>query len=107
MIQSGIHYGIHFILPLIVALLFFKNNWKKAYIIMLLGILIDIDHLLATPIFQSNRCSINFHPLHSYYAIAIYFLLLLPKKTRLIGLGLVIHIIADSTDCYMMSSYLF
>ena len=70
---------------------------------MLLGFLIDIDHLLATPIFSPNRCSINFHPLHSYYAIAVYIVLLMPKKTRIIGLGLVIHIIADTIDCYLMS----
>ena len=68
---------------------------------MILGMLIDLDHLLATPIFAPNRCSINFHPLHSYYAIAIYILLLIPKKTRLIGLGLVIHILADSVDCLL------
>ena len=66
---------------------------------MILCMLIDLDHLLATPIFSPNRCSINFHPLHSYYAIAIYFMLLIPKKTRLIGLGLVIHILADTVDC--------
>lgn len=64
--------------------------------------LIDLDHLLATPIFSPGRCSINFHPLHSYWAIAVYVLLLIPKKTRLIGLGLVIHIIADTVDCSMM-----
>ena len=98
-----IHYGIHFGLPLLVALLCFKSYWKKAFIIMLLGFLIDIDHLLATPIFSPNRCSINFHPLHSYYAIAVYIVLLVPKKTRIIGLGLVIHIIADTIDCYLMS----
>ena len=69
---------------------------------MLLGMLIDLDHLLATPIFDSNRCSINFHPLHSYYAIAVYILLVMPKLTRLIGLGLIIHIIADSVDCLFM-----
>ena len=101
MYKPIIHYGIHFILPLIVALFLFKNQWKKAYVIMILGMLIDLDHLLATPIFAPNRCSINFHPLHSYYAIAIYILLLIPKKTRLIGLGLVIHILADSVDCLL------
>lgn len=102
MMQFLVHYGIHFIVPLVIALLFFKSHWKKAFLIMLLGYLIDLDHLLATPIFDSNRCSINFHPLHSYYAIAIYLILVLPKKTRLIGLGLVIHILADSADCYLM-----
>lgn len=102
MLQSSIHYGIHFLAPLVVALLFFKSYWVKAYIIMVLAILIDLDHLLATPIFDSNRCSINYHPLHTYYAMVVYMLLLFPKKTRLVGLGLVIHIIADSADCYMM-----
>lgn len=101
MYKPIIHYGIHFVLPLIVALFLFKNQWKKAYLIMILGMLIDLDHLLATPIFSPNRCSINFHPLHSYYAIAIYFILLISKKTRLIGLGLVIHILADTVDCWL------
>ena len=103
MLQPVLHYGIHFIGPLIIAGLFFKSNWKTAYLVMLCGILIDLDHVLATPIFDPQRCSINFHPLHSYYAIALYLLLLLPKKTRLIGLGLCIHIIADLTDCLFMS----
>lgn len=103
MYQPIIHYGIHFGGPLLVALLCFKSYWKKAYFVMILGMLIDLDHLLATPIFASNRCSINFHPLHSYYAIIVYVLLLIPKKTRLIGLGLVIHIIADAVDCLMMN----
>lgn len=102
MLQPILHYGIHFLLPLAVALLFFKTQWKTAYFIMICGMLIDLDHLLANPMFDPNRCSINFHPLHSYYAIGLYVLLLLPKKTRLIGLGLVIHIVADTVDCILM-----
>ena len=102
MLQPIIHYGIHLGLPLLVALIFFKSNWKTAFLIMLLGMLIDVDHILANPIFEANRCSINFHPLHSYYAIAIYIILPFFKKTRLIGLGLIIHIIADTVDCLLM-----
>ncbi len=102
MLQSTIHYGIHFGMPLLVALLFFKSNWKMAYLIMICGILIDLDHLLADPMFDPNRCSINFHPLHTYYAMIIYVAFLFFKKTRLIGLGLVIHIIADTADCALM-----
>lgn len=102
MLQPFLHYGSHLILPLIVALIFFKSNWKIAFLIMLSGILIDVDHLLATPIYDSNRCSINFHPLHSYYAILLYLLLSVISKTRLIGLGLVIHIVADFIDCQFM-----
>lgn len=104
MIQSLVHYGIHFIAPIFVALVFYRPKWIRAYLIMFCGILIDLDHLLATPMFDPNRCSIGFHPLHSYYAIGFYLLLLLPKKTRLVGLGLVIHIIADVADCALMGS---
>lgn len=102
MIQSVVHYGIHFVIPVIVALLFFKSNWKIAYLIMMATMVIDLDHLLAIPIFNTNRCSINFHPLHSYIAIAIYLILPFFKRTRLIGLGLMIHILADTADCLFM-----
>jgi len=102
MIQPIIHYGIHFLVPLIIAFLFFKSNWRTAFLIMIATMLIDFDHLLANPIFDPNRCSINFHPLHSYIAIGLYILLLFPKKTRILGLGLVIHIIADAVDCTLM-----
>jgi len=103
MYQTIIHYGIHFLLPLAIALVFYNTIWKKAFLIMLLGMLIDLDHVLASPIFAANRCSINFHPLHSYYLIPLYLFLVFPKKTRWIGLGLCIHILADSLDCWMMS----
>ncbi|TXE09921.1 hypothetical protein FUA26_10565 [Seonamhaeicola algicola] len=102
MLQPIAHYGCHFLLPLAVALIAYKQHWKRAYLIMIAGMLIDLDHLLATPIFSPNRCSINFHPLHTYYAIILYVLLLIPKKTRLIALGLVIHIISDVVDCSFM-----
>lgn len=64
--------------------------------------LIDLDHLLATPVFDANRCSLNFHILHSTYAILVYVGLAILKPTRLIGLGLLIHIIADAVDCGFM-----
>lgn len=104
MLQTLVHYGIHFLLPLAVALLFFKSNWKMAYFIMICGMLIDLDHLLATPIFDAHRCSINFHPLHTYYAMIVYVGLLFFKKTRLIGSGLCIHIVADLADCALMNT---
>ena len=102
MLQPIIHYGSHLLLPLIVALIWFKLNWKIAFLVMVSGLWIDIDHLLATPIFDPNRCSINFHPLHSYFAIVIYIALCFIKKTRLLGLGLVIHILAYTIDCLYM-----
>ncbi|SFC80517.1 MULTISPECIES: DUF6122 family protein [Algibacter] len=102
MLQTFAHYGCHFLLPLVVALLFYKSNWKYAYLVMIAGMLIDLDHVLATPIFDPNRCSIGFHPLHSSFAILFYIFLCVPKTSRLVGLGLVIHIIADTVDCALM-----
>jgi hypothetical protein len=103
MTQFLVHYGLHFALPLLVSIWFFKPILWKAYLLMLLGMLIDLDHFLANPVFDPNRCSINFHPLHSYWAIGLYVLLCLPKKTRILGIGLVIHIIADTADCLLMN----
>lgn len=70
--------------------------------ILLAAILIDIDHVFANPVFDPNRCSIDFHPLHSYWAIGIYVGLLFFKKTRIFGIALLIHILADVTDCYLI-----
>jgi len=83
MLRFIVHYGIHFIVPLLVAYLFYKKDFLKVSGILLLGILIDIDHLWASPMFDANRCSIGFHFLHSYYLIALYFALLFFKKTRI------------------------
>ena len=75
---------------------------KKAYLIMISTMIVDIDHLLATPIYQADRCSINFHPLHSYYAITAYFIMsFLKKPFNMIGIGLVLHMIADFCDCFV------
>ena len=53
----------------------------EASIFIFIGtMLVDVDHLLANPIFDANRCSINFHPLHTYYAIGVYTTYAHPKK---------------------------
>ena len=97
-----LHYSLHFFLPLIIAILFFKKEWKIVYVIMILTMIVDLDHLLADPIYQADRCSINFHPLHSYYAIALYFIMSFFRKPfNIIGIGLVLHMIADYTDCFI------
>ncbi|WP_245201476.1 DUF6122 family protein [Saonia flava] len=102
MIRFCIHYGIHFLVPIAIGFLFFKENRTRVILILLLGILIDLDHLLATPIFDPGRCSINFHPLHSYWIIPLSFLFLFFKKTRILGLALTIHILADQADCWLL-----
>lgn len=103
MLRLFVHYGIHFIVPIAVGLMFFKANQKRAILILLGGILIDVDHLMANPVFDPNRCSIDFHPLHSYWAISLYIALLFFRRTRIFGLALLIHILADLTDCYLIT----
>ncbi len=66
---------------------------------MIATMAIDLDHLLASPIYDASRCSIGFHPLHQVLPIAIYIILCLFKPTRYIGIGLVIHMALDSIDC--------
>jgi hypothetical protein len=96
-----IHYLLHFGLPLLVAVLFYKNNILRVYLVMAGTMLIDADHLLATPIFDPCRCSIGFHPLHSYPAIAIYVIMLFSKRTRVLAIGLLIHVATDGVDCLL------
>lgn len=78
--------------------------------------LIDLDHLLADPIYDPERCSIGFHPLHQSPAILCYVLIFaIPlwqnrntpfpdwrptaKYLHLAGAGLIIHMILDGLDC--------
>ncbi|MFK5972303.1 MAG: DUF6122 family protein [Flavobacteriaceae bacterium] len=103
MLRFLLHYGIHFFIPIAIGLLFFKETRIRVILILWAGILIDVDHFLANPIFDPDRCSINFHLLHRYWAIAVYIALLFFKKTRIFGIALVLHIIADLVDCWLLA----
>mgnify|MGYP006919652405 CR=1 FL=1 len=111
-----IHLALHFIVPLLAAVAFYGGRWKSAMLIMIATMIVDADHLLADPIYDPNRCSIGFHPLHTGLAIAIYAALfvlplLVVKKevgfgehstarvVHLIGFGLLIHMALDWIDC--------
>ena len=98
-----LHLSLHLVVPLVVVGLFFKKDWKIAYFIMLSTMLVDLDHLLANPIYDPNRCSIGFHPLHQPWFMTFYFILSFYPKTRFIGIGLVIHMVLDAIDCYPIS----
>ena len=96
------HLAFHFAAPLMVAAIFYRNQWQKAFLIMAATMLVDLDHLLADPIFDPNRCSIGFHPLHSEWAIGGYALALFIQPLRLVALGLLIHMGVDGSDCWVM-----
>ena len=94
-----LHLVLHVAVPGITARLAYRKILLKAWLIMALTMLVDLDHLLASPMYDPERCGITFHPLHSYPAIGAYFLLLLVPKLRIIGIGLLIHMGLDFMDC--------
>ena len=104
--RAIVHYGLHIIAPVFLALFFKEDHRVKAYLIMLATMLVDLDHLFADPVFDSNRMSVGFHPLHSYFAISIYIIMCLlpfeqlnwPWWLRAVAIGLVFHMITDWQD---------
>ena len=95
-----LHIILHFLVPLCYSAMAYKGKaiFKK-WLILVSTMAVDLDHLLATPVYDPHRCSIGFHPLHTYPAIIVYAMLLFPTKTRLIAIGLLIHMLLDYLDC--------
>jgi len=98
-----IHLILHILTPVVLARLAFPDRWKKLSLIMLLTMLVDLDHFQADPIFDPLRCSIGFHPLHSYPAIAAYGLMLALPRLRFAGLGLLLHMGLDGLECLRLT----
>ena len=109
-----IHLMLHGLVPLLVAGLIYRPEWRSAVAIMLGTMLVDVDHLLADPIYDPERCSIGFHPLHGAVPIVIYAILVAApllkaavgeeraatlRAIHLIGVGLLIHMGLDALDC--------
>ena len=102
-----------------VALAFYRDRWRNAALLMVATMLVDIDHLLADPIYDPDRCSIGFHPLHTLPAVTLYAVLFAApllladrratgrgrrsaaRTVHLVGLGLLIHMALDGVDCVL------
>ncbi|HAJ75121.1 MAG: DUF6122 family protein [Gammaproteobacteria bacterium] len=95
----SLHFALHFLAPGAVTLAFFRKQWQKAFLLMIATMLVDIDHVLADPIYDPSRCSMGTHPLHEPMLLGPYTVLCFFPKTRYIGVGLVIHMLLDSLDC--------
>ena len=100
-----IHYSFHLLVPFLFAKLFWTKNWWNAGLIMVATILIDLDHIFASPIFDPHRCSVGFHPLHTIWAALFYCsLLAFPSwKWRAISVGCLWHLCTDLIDCLSIS----
>jgi hypothetical protein len=97
-----VHLALHVAVPAIVAWFAYPKQRWRAFAWLLAGWLIDVDHLFANPVYAPGRCSLGFHPLHTTAAVLAYVLLLLPRRTRLLAIGLLIHIGLDGIDCLAM-----
>ena len=102
MVRPIVHLLLHFVVPGVAARWLFADKWKSAWLVMVLTMVIDLDHLIASPIYDPNRCGVGFHPLHSYVAIGLYIALAIIVKTRIVGIGLLIHVVLDGIDCLWM-----
>ena len=102
--RAVLHIALHIFVPALVARWCFTENKLKMWLWMIAGIAIDIDHLFADPLYDPNRCSIGFHPLHLYEIMPVYLSLCFFKKTRALGIGLCIHMVLDMLDCVWMQS---
>lgn len=113
-----IHIALHVVVPAVVAWVFYRPRWFRAALVMLATMVMDLDHLFADPIYDPQRCSIGFHPLHTAPAIGVYAVLfalplVLARRSKtgaqnpggrvvhLAGAGLLIHIALDGLDCFI------
>lgn len=107
MLQQIFHYSLHFIAIGAIAWLYKPKNWKKNWLILLATMLVDTDHLLASPVFDPHRCGIGLHPLHSEIAILFYIIGVIVVRNytfRLIFIGLLFHMFTDLLDCFWLFS---
>lgn len=104
MLRPVIHIVLHFLAPAVVARVAYASHWRTAWLVMVATMLVDLDHLLANPLYDPNRCSMGFHPLHTWPAVVLYGLLLAVPKLRLVAIGLLIHMGLDTVDCAWMGT---
>jgi hypothetical protein len=128
--RAVIHLLLHVLVPFLAAIIvsqYFMSTKSRrlfVFLILMLTMLVDIDHLIADPIYAPGRCSIWFHPLHTFWPMLAYVCMMfwplwlkiitvknqaetIATKHRvigLLGLGLVIHMILDWFDCLWMQA---
>jgi hypothetical protein len=118
-----LHLASHFLVPVLLGLVAYPARWYRASLLMVATMAVDLDHLLAVPVYDPNRCSINFHPLHSTLAVVLYAAafvtpLLIGRDrsgrnlrpgawvVHVVGLGLLVHMALDWSECLRQAARL-
>jgi hypothetical protein len=112
------HLALHVFVPALLGRLIDPTRWVSVSLLMVGTMLVDLDHLIADPIYDPERCSIGFHPLHTALPIGLYLTVAAVagaaywaargpgqrdagvwRAVFLVGAGLVIHMGLDALDC--------
>ncbi len=103
LLQPLLHYGGHWIVPFGIAAVLWHPHWVRAGAVIAGANIIDLDHLLASPMFDPARCSIGFHLLHGWEATLAYTAMLAVPKwwARAFSIGALWHLAVDYGDCLM------
>jgi hypothetical protein len=104
-IRFAIHMILHAVVPAAASRLWWRDRCRTAWLVMMATMIVDLDHLLARPVFDPQRCSLGFHPLHTWPAIAAYAVLAAIPRARWVGVGLLIHMALDVLDCLWMRCF--
>jgi hypothetical protein len=103
-VRPATHLVLHLLVPALVARRLDKQRPGRAWVILVATMLVDLDHLLADTLYDPDRCSLGFHPLHTWPVWPVAALLTAWPRTRLVGVGLLIHMGLDGIDCLWMGA---
>lgn len=95
---------VHVSFDLLLAYLLYKFGLvevQAADIVLILSAnLVDLDHLLARPIYHPRRNPFITHPLHKLWYLLLLFAvgLLFIRKAAFLGVGILSHLLLDFLD---------
>lgn len=99
-----LHLALHALVPLAVAAWLAPAGRRRfAFVVMIATMAVDLDHLLADPLYDPNRCSLTTHPLHRPILLPVWAGLAFWPPARWAGVGLLIHMALDGIDCLSMA----
>ena len=103
MMATTIHMAAHLLVPALAAWLFFRPRWCLAWLIMLATMAVDLDHLLADPVFRPAALRHRFSPAAQLPGDRALCRGAGVQAAAYRGAGLLIHMLVDGADCLRLS----